>query len=68
MSTPILIPHREAILTEGEIANLPPGTALLLRTGQWRLLTIERHFESRCWLNVQARGPREISPDAAAVA
>ncbi len=52
--------QREAILSEGEISNIPMGNALFLVRGGWRLLQLEPYFASRCWLNVLARAPSVI--------
>ena len=52
--------QREAILTEGDIANIPAGHALVVRARHWSLITAERYFESRCWCNVLAHSPPEI--------
>jgi hypothetical protein len=55
-----LTTQREAVLSEGDIANLPFGTALVLQTRQWTLMSTEAWFESPCWTNVVARAPAEI--------
>jgi type IV secretion system protein VirD4 len=52
--------RREAILPEGEIANLPDGCVLLIRNRDWSLVRAEPYFASACWQNVRARAPREI--------
>jgi type IV secretion system protein VirD4 len=52
--------QRETILSEGDIANLPPGHALLLRARHWSLLGLEPYFASRCWQNVLAHAPQQV--------
>ena len=52
--------QREAILTEGDIAQLPPGHALLLLPGYWGLVHTEPYFASRCWQNVRAHAPQAL--------
>jgi type IV secretory pathway TraG/TraD family ATPase VirD4 len=52
--------QREARLTEGDIANIPAGHALVVRPRRWKLITAERWFESPCWSNVLAHSPPEI--------
>jgi type IV secretion system protein VirD4 len=52
--------QRETILSEGDIANLPPGHALMLQTRRWQLLRTEPYFSSPCWQNVLSHAPRQI--------
>jgi type IV secretory pathway TraG/TraD family ATPase VirD4 len=52
--------QREAILSEGDIATVPRGRALMLRAGWWGLVSIEPYFVSPCWRNVLAHAPHAI--------
>jgi type IV secretory pathway TraG/TraD family ATPase VirD4 len=52
--------QREAILSEGDISNIPLGNALFLARGSWRLLQLEPYFASPCWRNVLAHAPSMI--------
>jgi type IV secretion system protein VirD4 len=44
--------QREAILSEGEIANIPRGCGLLLAPNQWSLLELTPFFSTAFWINV----------------
>jgi type IV secretion system protein VirD4 len=52
--------QREAVLAEGDIANIPAGHALVVQARRWALITAEPYFASPCWRNVLAHSPPEI--------
>lgn len=52
--------HREAVLTEGDIAQIPRDHALMLASHESGLVVTERYFASRTWHNVLSSAPVEI--------
>jgi type IV secretory pathway TraG/TraD family ATPase VirD4 len=52
--------HREALLTPGEIANIPPGTALVVRSGRWGLVEHTPYFRALPWTAVIAQAPATV--------
>jgi type IV secretory pathway TraG/TraD family ATPase VirD4 len=49
--------QREARLSPGEIANIPPGTALIVRSGRYGLVEPTPYFNALPWTAVIAQAP-----------
>ncbi len=54
--------QRQRVLSQGDIANLPDGTALLWEGAKWWLVSVGMHWQHPVWRLVTAR------PQAAAIA
>ena len=52
---------REKVLHQGDIASLPPGTALLFEGANWYLINISNYYNDRLWLKVIADFERRAS-------
>lgn len=54
--------RREVLLSPGEIANIPQGHALVVRSGRWGLIEHTPFFRSLPWTAVLAQSPDEVIP------
>jgi type IV secretory pathway TraG/TraD family ATPase VirD4 len=52
--------RREVLLSPGEIANIPQGHALLVRSGRWGLVEHTPYFQSLPWTAVIAQSPDKV--------
>jgi len=52
--------RREALLSPSEIATIPPGHALIVRTNRWSLVQATPFFTAEPWRAVLANTPRQI--------
>lgn len=52
--------RREALLSPSEIANIPPGHALTVRTNRWGLVQATSFFAAQPWQAVLASAPSRI--------
>lgn len=52
--------RREAVLTPAEIANIPPGHALTLRTNHWGLIETTPFFQAAPWPSVLDASPEVV--------
>jgi type IV secretion system protein VirD4 len=41
--------HRQKVLHQGDIANLPPGRVLLFEGAAWRLVGLAMHWHDPVW-------------------
>jgi len=57
--------HRQRVLSPGEVANLPPGRALLLRGVAWSLLELTPYYQTNPWPAVLASATRAALPEPA---
>lgn len=56
--------RREAQVTASEIANLPPGHALVVESGRWGLVETLPHYSAPVWQAVLAAAPALAQPNA----
>lgn len=54
--------HREVLLSPGDIANIPQGHALVVRSGRWGLIEHTPFFRSLPWTAVLAQSPEKVIP------
>ncbi len=53
---------REVLLSASEIANIPEGHALVVRSGRWGLVEHTPYYSALPWTEVIARSPKEVIP------
>ncbi|WP_222595808.1 type IV secretory system conjugative DNA transfer family protein [Cellulomonas aerilata] len=54
--------QREARVSAAEISNIPPGHALLVRSGHWSLVETTPYYSAAPWRAALERAPRHIEP------
>ena len=57
--------HRQKVLTQGDIANLPEGKALLWEGANWWLVSVGMHWQHPVWRLVTATPQAPVIPAAA---
>ena len=54
--------QRQRVLSQGEIANLPPGYALFVQGVRWWLVQLTPYYAINPWPAVLASGPASVGP------
>lgn len=52
--------QREARITPAELANIPPGHALVVRSGRWNLVETTPFYQAEPWRAALAKAPARI--------
>ena len=53
--------HRQRVLSQGDIASLPEGQALMFLGADWRLVNIGMYFQHPVWIGVINEAKRNIA-------
>ncbi len=56
--------QREARVTPSEVSNIPPGHALLVRSGQWSLIETTPYYSRQPWQAALEKAPSQIHSGA----